>query len=220
MNMALSTTTPYFSIQANKITNYTSPIFLQKQGQISIINGFSPLYKPLTQSKPSSRRTLLTIPAFSSSQGVGALVGSESNLSLLDKALVFDLNGNGIPISDLWKDRKAVVAFARHFGCVFCRKRADYLASKKEQMDAAGVALILIGPGNIDQAKAFYEQTKFGGEVYADPDHSSYGALNFVSGASTTFTPKAGLKIIQLYMEGYRQDWGLSFQKDTVSRGG
>lgn len=31
---------------------------------------------------------------------------------------------------------------------------------------------------------------------------------------------QAGLKIIELYMEGYRQDWGLSFQKDTVSKGG
>ncbi|KAF3484584.1 hypothetical protein F2Q69_00054935 [Brassica cretica] len=30
---------------------------------------------------------------------------------------VSDLRGNEIPISDLWKDRKAVVAFARHFGC-------------------------------------------------------------------------------------------------------
>ncbi|KAF2530852.1 hypothetical protein F2Q70_00031153 [Brassica cretica] len=29
---------------------------------------------------------------------------------------VSDLRGNEIPISDLWKDRKAVVAFARHFG--------------------------------------------------------------------------------------------------------
>jgi len=33
-------------------------------------------------------------------------------------------------------------------------------------------------------------------------------------------TLQAGLKIIQLYMEGYRQDWKLSFEKDTVSRGG
>ncbi|KNA04641.1 hypothetical protein SOVF_197750 [Spinacia oleracea] len=87
-------------------------------------------------------------------------------------------------------------------------------------MDAAGVALVLIGPGNIDQANAFYEQTKFEGEVYVDPNHSSYDALKFVSGVSTTFTPKAALKIIELYMEGYRQDWELSFQKDTVSRGG
>lgn len=34
----------------------------------------------------------------------------------LDDVQVFDLNGNAVSISDLWKDRKAVVAFARHFG--------------------------------------------------------------------------------------------------------
>ncbi|KHG12552.1 hypothetical protein F383_00388 [Gossypium arboreum] len=135
---------------------------------------------------------------------------SEDTVDLLDTVTVFDLNGNGIPISDLWKDRKAVVAFARHFGCVFCRKRADYLASKKDVMDKSGAAL----------AKTFAEQTKFKGEVYADPSHSSYNALRFVSGVTTTFTPKAGLKIIQLYMEGYRQDWKLSFEEDTVKRGG
>ena len=33
-------------------------------------------------------------------------------------------------------------------------------------------------------------------------------------------TCQAGLKIIQLYMEGYRQDWKLSFEEDTVKRGG
>ncbi|OMP03661.1 Thioredoxin-like protein [Corchorus olitorius] len=145
---------------------------------------------------------------------------SEDTVDLLDTVKVFDLNGNGIPISDLWKDRKAVVAFARHFGCVFCRKRADYLASKKDVMDKAGVALVIIGPGSVEQAKTFAEQTKFEGEVYADPSHSSYEALSFVSGWTTTFTPKAGLKIIQLYMEGYRQDWRLSFEEDTVKRGG
>ncbi|WVZ07962.1 hypothetical protein V8G54_021308 [Vigna mungo] len=57
-------------------------------------------------------------------------------------------------------------------------------------------------------------------EIYADPTHSSYEALQFVSGVFTTFTPNAGLKIIQLYREGYRQDWKLSFEKDTVTRGG
>ncbi|KAG2252436.1 hypothetical protein Bca52824_082572 [Brassica carinata] len=36
---------------------------------------------------------------------------------LLETVKVSDLRGNEIPISDLWKDRKAVVAFARHFGC-------------------------------------------------------------------------------------------------------
>ncbi|CAI9783210.1 unnamed protein product [Fraxinus pennsylvanica] len=145
---------------------------------------------------------------------------SEDTTNLLDTVKVFDLNGNGIPISDLWENRKAVVAFARHFGCVLCRKRADYLAAEKDKMDAAGVALVLIGPGSVDQARAFFNQTKFKGKVYADPSYSSYEALRFVSGVSTTFTPGAGLKIIQAYMEGYRQDWELSFEKDTRTRGG
>ncbi|KAI3932748.1 hypothetical protein MKW92_026021 [Papaver armeniacum] len=164
----------------------------------------------------------------------GAVVegGGSDATNLLDKVEVFDLSGKGFIISDLWNDRKTLVAFARHFGCVLCRKRADYLASVKDKLDAAGVTLVLIGPGSVDQAKVFYEQTKFKGarvlnfghlgmkEVYADPSYSSYKAFSFVSGISTTFTPKAGLKIIQLYMEGYRQDWGLSFEKDTRTKGG
>ncbi|XP_041025487.1 thioredoxin-like protein AAED1, chloroplastic [Juglans microcarpa x Juglans regia] len=89
-------------------------------------------------------------------------------------------------------------------------------------MDASDVALVVIGPSSIDQARAFTEQTKFKGEVYANPTHSSYEALHFVSGVSgvsTKFTPKSSLKIIQLYMEGYQQDWKLSFEKDTMTRG-
>ncbi|KAL4576551.1 hypothetical protein LXL04_012647 [Taraxacum kok-saghyz] len=146
---------------------------------------------------------------------------SEETGSLLERVEVLDLNGNSIVISDLWKDRKAVVAFARHFGCVLCRKRADMLAAKKDTMDASGVALVLIGPGSADQARAFSEQTGFkGAEVYADPSYASYKALSFVSGVTTTFTPGAALKIIEAYMEGYRQDWELSFEKDTRTKGG
>ncbi|KAE8705991.1 Thioredoxin-like protein AAED1 [Hibiscus syriacus] len=120
-------------------------------------------------------------------RGLESSAVSEDTVDLLDTVKVFDLNGNEIPISDLWKDRKAVVAFARHFGCVFCRKRADYLAFKKDVMDKAGAALVLIGPGSIEQASA----------------------RDYIC-----------LKIIQLYMEGYRQDWKLSFEEDTVKRGG
>nr|CAB3496273.1 unnamed protein product [Digitaria exilis] len=29
---------------------------------------------------------------------------------------VFDLSGEAVPIVDLWRNRKAVIAFARHFG--------------------------------------------------------------------------------------------------------
>ncbi|KZV51569.1 hypothetical protein F511_35243 [Dorcoceras hygrometricum] len=171
---------------------------------------------PLLISKNSPHKR----SAISSSTGAETSSAAEGTASQLDNVVVLDLNGKEITISDLWKDRKAVVAFARHFGCVLCRKRADYLANEKDKLDAAGVALVLIGPGSVHQAKAFSEQTKFQGEVYADPSYSSYKALNFASGVSTTFTSGAGLKIIKAYLEGYRQDWALSFEKDTRARGG
>jgi len=47
---------------------------------------------------------------------VDTSVVSEDTANVLDTVKVFDLNGNAIPISDLCKDRKAIVAFARHFG--------------------------------------------------------------------------------------------------------
>ncbi|CBI32627.3 type II peroxiredoxin 2 isoform X1 [Vitis vinifera] len=214
MAISLSTTILPNTIQRRRITILPSP-------RVSRNLGFSLSFRPCNESiELSSSRRVITASAASGSPGIESSTVSDDTTNLLDRAQVFDLNGNGIPISDLWKDRKAVVAFARHFGCVFCRKRADLLASQKDRMDASGVALVLIGPGSIDQAKAFSEQTNFKGEVYADPSHSSYEVLGFVSGVLSTFTPQAGLKIIQLYMEGYRQDWGLSFQRDTVTRGG
>ncbi|XP_076889261.1 thioredoxin-like protein AAED1, chloroplastic [Bidens hawaiensis] len=171
----------------------------------------------LALTSQSHARRPVSASVFSSTGTSQTLVESGS---LLERVEVFDLNGNSVLISDLWKDRKAVVAFARHFGCVLCRKRADVLAAKKDRMDAAGVALVLIGPGSVDQARTFSEQSKFKGEVYADPSYASYKALNFVSGVTTTFTPGAALKIIEAYMEGYRQNWELSFEKDTRTKGG
>ncbi|XP_062215975.1 thioredoxin-like protein AAED1, chloroplastic isoform X1 [Phragmites australis] len=172
-----------------------------------------------------ARRVRLLRPAAAAakSEAIGSTAEAPAVEGLTRKLQgveVFDLSGKAVPIVDLWKDRKAVVAFARHFGCVLCRKRADLLASKQDVMQAAGVALVLIGPGTVEQAKAFCEQTKFKGEVYADPNHSSYDALEFAFGLFSTFTPSAGLKIIQLYREGYRQDWELSFEKNTRTKGG
>lgn len=178
------------------------------------------VYKTVLASSSHARRSVSAAVSSSTGTADSSIGIGEETGSLLERVEVFDLNGNSILISDLWKDRKAVVAFARHFGCVLCRKRADMLAAKKDRMDASGVALVLIGPGSVDQARAFSEQTGFKGEVYADPSYASYKALSFVSGVTTTFTPLAALKIIEAYMEGYRQDWGLSFEKDTRTRGG
>ncbi|KAJ3682798.1 hypothetical protein LUZ60_013025 [Juncus effusus] len=195
-----------------------NPRFLPQTARNSSKACFRFPLQPAKRSLQSS--SPLSVSVKSSSVDNRAIVSAEGIASSLEGVEILDLSGKSIPIVDLWRDRKAVIAFARHFGCVLCRKRADLLASKQDVLNSAGVALALIGPGSVEQAKAFAEQTKFKGEIYADPNHSSYEALQFAYGVTKTFTPLAGLKIIQSYMEGYRQDWGLSFQKDTVERGG
>ncbi|XP_024978312.1 thioredoxin-like protein AAED1, chloroplastic isoform X2 [Cynara cardunculus var. scolymus] len=217
MAITLSTVSPvtrsYLFSHYNSLQNFTT-------GSYSLALSHSATAdKTILISSSNARRP---VSAASSSTGTSqSSIGiSEETGTLLERVEVFDLNGNSMTISDLWKDRKAVVAFARHFGCVLCRTRADKLAAKKDRMDASGVALVLIGPGSVDQARAFSEQTSFKGEVYADPSYASYKALSFVSGVTTTFTPGAALKIIEAYMEGYRQDWEISFEKDTRTKGG
>lgn len=44
------------------------------------------------------------------------LKSDEGLESSLEAVVVFDLDGNAVKICDLWRDRKAVIAFARHFG--------------------------------------------------------------------------------------------------------
>ncbi|CAM6084128.1 unnamed protein product [Calypogeia fissa] len=160
------------------------------------------------------------IRASVSSSSSSDLAGTENKLSKLDGIKLYDPSGAQVSLIGLWERRPAVVAFARHFGCILCRKRAALLQSRKAEMDAAEVALVLIAPGSPEQARQFVEQTKFSGEVYADPDHASYEALEFVNGATSVLNPKSGLRLLKAFSEGYHQDWELSLYEDTVKRGG
>ncbi|KAK4755184.1 hypothetical protein SAY87_008941 [Trapa incisa] len=67
----------------------------------------------------------------------------------LDEVEMLDLNGNVVPISNLWKDRKAEVAFVRHFRCVF----SGQTICSQRRTDACGATLVLIGSESVDQDK-------------------------------------------------------------------
>ncbi|CAN6301294.1 unnamed protein product [Urochloa humidicola] len=114
---------------------------------------------PLLYQLPTqrARRPLLPATRPGAIGSAAEAAPAEALVQKLQGVEVFNLSGKAVPVVDLWKDRKAVVAFARHFGCVLCRKRADLLAEKQDAMQAAGVALILIGPGSVEQK---YMQTQ------------------------------------------------------------
>jgi meiotic recombination protein SPO11 len=54
---------------------------------------------------------------FAGRAGEAAAAPVEGLAKSLQGVEVFDLSGKAVPVVDLWKDRKAIVAFARHFGC-------------------------------------------------------------------------------------------------------
>eukprot|EP00244_Chara_vulgaris_P003984 TRINITY_DN1767_c2_g1_i1.p1 TRINITY_DN1767_c2_g1~~TRINITY_DN1767_c2_g1_i1.p1 ORF type:complete len:312 (+),score=42.25 TRINITY_DN1767_c2_g1_i1:291-1226(+) len=139
---------------------------------------------------------------------------------VLDGLTVLNLQGKEIPFVDLWRERCIVIGFARHFGCLLCKKRADQLIQRKAEIEAAGASVVLIGPGTIDQANAFSKQAKFSGEIYADPSGQVFQALGFLSGPETIFTAKALAQLITARLEGYTQDWQTSLQEETVRKGG
>lgn len=108
MATSLSTAiSPNTTVRFNRLTNPAPTRMLPNQ---------SPLWRPRHWNKTlklSPRRPSHVIASAVSESPPSV---SEDTKNLLDTVKVYDVNGNAIPISDLWKDRKAVVAFARHFG--------------------------------------------------------------------------------------------------------
>eukprot|EP00271_Cylindrocystis_brebissonii_P015279 TRINITY_DN3768_c0_g1_i2.p1 TRINITY_DN3768_c0_g1~~TRINITY_DN3768_c0_g1_i2.p1 ORF type:complete len:279 (-),score=29.84 TRINITY_DN3768_c0_g1_i2:475-1311(-) len=146
---------------------------------------------------------------------------SDSKLGpLFQDVEILNTTGEVTRVTDLWSERRVVIGWARHFGCLLCRKRAATMVSLKAELDQGGVTLVIIGPGSPEQARTFKEQTSFEGEVYADPQMESFKKLGFVYGPGSIFTPQALVNLVGASLEGFRQDWGLSLQRETVMKGG
>ncbi|KAG2411260.1 hypothetical protein I3760_Q016300 [Carya illinoinensis] len=116
MATSLSTTLSTNNLCSNKTTNLTSThVFPGLAPNRTLrLSTIPKHFKYATNFSP--RQTLVMTSAISGSPAADNSMVGEDTASVLDTVKVFDLNGNAIPIFDLWKDRKAVVAFARHFG--------------------------------------------------------------------------------------------------------
>lgn len=108
MAISLSTAlSPNTTVRFNRLTNPTPTRILPNQ---------SPHWRPRHWNKTLKLSPPRPSHVIASAVSESPPSVSEDTKNLLDTVKVYDVNGNAIPISDLWKDRKAVVAFARHFG--------------------------------------------------------------------------------------------------------
>ena len=75
----------------------------------------------------------------------------------------------------------------------------------KDQLDTAGVGLVMIGSGNPEQAKEFITSFSVKGEMYVDPDLRTYKAFKLIRGLWRTLGPTSIGGGLTAMKKGFRQ---------------
>lgn len=111
-----------------------------------------------------------------------------------------DSDGNPFRLAQGWEGTQngAVVAFFRHFGCIFCRQHAVQLRNNYAEFQKRGIAIVAVGVGSVQDAADLKAWLKLPYTVLADPEQAGYQAYGLGRGSVMQLaSPKvfaAGLK--------------------------
>ena len=100
-----------------------------------------------------------------------------TDASMLEDVVLQDHEGVSVRLGDIWRDRPAVLAFVRHYGCVFCRDQAVHLHRLRDDFEEAGVRLVVVGHGTPEMAAAFRRAQGVDLPVLVDPDRRIYEVI-------------------------------------------
>jgi peroxiredoxin len=125
-----------------------------------------------------------------------------SDLSYIE---LLDPRGQPVFFGELWRDQVAVVAFVRHFGCLFCFEQVADLLEKAEPIRATGARLYVVGNGTPLHARVFMEEAGLSEGVYSDPARLLYDRLGMKHGFFTTVNPTSARHARRAEARGFRQ---------------
>jgi AhpC/TSA antioxidant enzyme len=128
-------------------------------------------------------------------------------MHLRDLANIEVLTPRGRPVffGDLWKDQPAVIAFVRHFGCLFCYEQVAEMVEVSADIERWGGRFCVIGNGTPLHAGVFMAEAKLKGDVFTDPGRLLYSGLAMRHGVFTTLNPTSSRHARRAYARGYRQ---------------
>ncbi len=95
---------------------------------------------------------------------------------------LLNTNKQPITLSDLWKRQILIIAFTRHFGCTQCKEMLDELVAGKEQIQKAGLGLVVITQGTPETTALFAQEFAPGLLCLADPERKAYQAYGLERG--------------------------------------
>jgi hypothetical protein len=88
---------------------------------------------------------------------------------------------------------------------MFCRQQVAELMGVKDQLVSAGVTVVAVGSGTLEQARRFVAEFKFEGEMYVDPELHTYRAFDLVHGFLRTLGPASLMRGMSAMKKGFRQ---------------
>ncbi|NP_001386140.1 peroxiredoxin-like 2C isoform 2 [Rattus norvegicus] len=96
---------------------------------------------------------------------------------------VLDASGRRVTFGALFRERRAVVVFVRHFLCYVCKEYVEDLAKiPKSVLQEADVTLIVIGQSSYHHIEPFCKLTGYSHEIYVDPEREIYKRLGMKRG--------------------------------------
>ncbi|XP_070592383.1 peroxiredoxin-like 2C isoform X2 [Erythrolamprus reginae] len=117
---------------------------------------------------------------------------------------VEDAAGNRIPFGSLYKERKTIVIFLRHFLCYVCKEYVEDLGKiPKKVLQDANVRLVVIGQSAHYHIQPFCNLTGYPHEIYVDPRREIYKILGMKRGESSS---SAGDEIHFVHLDQNRLD--------------
>ena len=74
--------------------------------------------------------------------------------------------GASVVLADQWRNTRCVVVFLRHLGCRLCAQLAAGIATLQPRLAAAGVELVGVSMGTVEEGQEWLRRTGWPGACY------------------------------------------------------
>lgn len=94
------------------------------------------------------------------------------------------MDAAGLPVrfSGFWQERTTAFVFVRHLGCVFCREQLKDLRTHAQDIELAGLSLVVIVPDRPDVVTTFAAGFRPPFPILSDPRREAYQAYGLTEG--------------------------------------
>ncbi len=125
----------------------------------------------------------------------------------LAEAPLVAADGAARPLCELVAARPTLVVFLRHFGCIGCAEQVHEILPRLGELEALGVAVLLIGSGPPEHIDAWVMRNDLGDKharVVTDLSLTAHRAAGLTRSFIATYGPRAVVEFVRALSRGHR----------------